>query len=116
MRPIKSIVPHHCGNHSMYLYDHCKVVQLWRHFIAKNKTEFKGETVISDKEILCIHEKDKMTEYAGVAHVNIKAMSMGEVGQRKVANEIFKRIDHSNIDKVAMTMLSNGCEIFSQCM
>ena len=114
MKRIKAIIPHHCGNHEDCSYDDCNMVRLERHFIAKYRVEFEGTAneKVSDEDIIRMHKQDILREYAKLARFHGEVMSMGKKGQEKVANEIFKRLDETNINRVAMSLSSNGCENF----
>ena len=66
----------------------------------------------SQTKILKSHRSDILKAYAAKAWFNGKHMSMGKRGQMKCYNKIAKQLDSSNIDCVAETMSSNGCENF----
>ena len=50
--------------------------------------------------------------YVKVSHFNGKIMSMDKKGQATCYQEITKRLDESNIDRVALAMSSNDCGNF----
>jgi len=109
IKRLSYIVPHHCGDHTTCLYSECKFVQLERHFVAKYNVEFP-EKKATQEEIKEDHRSDILQEYAKISRFNGKVMSMGKRGQDTVYKEITKRLDATNIDRVALAMSGNDCE------
>ena len=66
----------------------------------------------SAAEILKGHRHKILLAYAKVSRFNGKMMSMDKRDQDTVYKEITKRLDASNIDRVALAMSSNDCENF----
>ena len=113
IKRIACIIPHHCSDHSNCCYDDCKMIQLQRHFIAKDRVEFPtedGEDEVPMKDILRLHKQGIRKEYAKAFRFSGKAMSMGKIGQQTVYREITKRLNEGNIDRVSLAMSSNDCE------
>lgn len=111
MNRLSCVVPHHCGDHSSCCYDDCKMKKLERHAIARYKVEFPQCTE-TDEWMLDNQRQIIFESFAKQSRFNGKVMSMSERGQATVFKEISKRLDSSNIDRVAMTMSSNDCENF----
>ena len=111
IKRISCIIPHHCGDHENCSYDDCRMIRLHRHFVAKFRVE-NPDSKATNSEILQDHRKEILEEYVKVAWFNGKVMSMGKRGQATCYEQITKRLDASNIDRVAMAMSSNDCENF----
>ena len=109
---ISCIIPHHCGDHENCCYDDCRMVRLGRHCLAKFRVECP-ESKATNEEILLNHKKDILQAYVKVSRFNGKIiMSMGKKGQATCYQEITKRLDESNIGRVALAMSSNDCKNF----
>jgi RNA-binding protein YhbY len=84
------------------------------HHVAKFHAERPAgsATVKSREEIIHDNRKEINKDYASKARFKGKQMSMGKAAREKVYQEINKRLDATNIDKVAIAMSSNKCENF----
>ncbi|KAL7545104.1 hypothetical protein ACHAWF_008471 [Thalassiosira exigua] len=108
---IKNIIPHHCGDHTNCSTNDCTMLKLERHVVCKFRAE-NSDSKLTRSEILDKHRGDITKAYVETSRFNGKVMSMGKSGQETCYKEISKRLDESNIDRVAATMTSNGCENF----
>ena len=77
--------------------------------MAKFRVE-NYDSKATNSEILQDHRKEILEEYAKVSQFNGNVMSMGKRGQATCYEQITKRLDASNIDRVTMAMSSNDCE------
>jgi len=77
--------------------------------VAKFRVE-NPDSKSTNSEILQDHFKEILEEYVKVSRFNGKVMLMGKKGQATCYEQITKRLDASNIDRVAMTMSSKDCE------
>ena len=81
-------------------------------FPSAGKEGLDPKTKEGRAEIVKLYDTTIKSEYAQVARFKGATMSMSEKGQAKVYNEIHKRLDASNIDRVSEAMSSNDCEGF----
>ena len=92
---IKAIVPHHCGDHSG-----CKEERFCTYVQIKNEHEDWTHEQIQAEFIV------RTNRHEG------KAMQLSEYGIEVLQNEIFKRFNPQNIDRIAEMGCSNACEGF----
>ena len=81
--------------------------------IAQYQTDHpsqEGAEELSDKDIFILLRNNINEAYAAKSRFKGKVMSMGTVGQKQVYKEITKRLNESNIDRVALALSSNDCE------
>jgi hypothetical protein len=90
-----SIVPHHCGDHSL-----CKHEQFCTYVAVKNA--HPEWTVQQVKE----EAAQRTHRFKG------KNMALSAVGQQKLIDIIFSRFNENNIDRIAECGCSNSCEGF----
>ena len=110
LKHIMNIVPHHCGDHHNCLGD-CNMIKLQRYAVARHCAE-TGDKVTNAAEILPQYSKEVLVKYANESRFQGKSMSMSPAGVAAVNHEISKRLNDSNIDRVALTYSSNNCENF----
>ena len=108
---IANVIPHHCGDHSNCRADDCVMLQIQRKVISKHRPEEKAcDTKLSDKEWLYHYKSEINTRHDKQSRLKGKIMNMGKDGQDLVLKEVTKRLNESNVDRVAIAMSSNGCE------
>ncbi|EJK74880.1 hypothetical protein THAOC_03416 [Thalassiosira oceanica] len=102
IKGVGSVIPHHCGDHSKCNLD-CKYRQIENEYIEKFSKDPPGRPRPEQRgrQILAMYEIQIKSDYSKVARFKGKVMSMGEKGQGKIYNEITKRLNEKNIDRVA---------------
>jgi len=110
---IAALVHHHCGDHEHCSAQDCKYRQTENHYYAKHRVENEKDEKdkkLTREEILDLHEDEINKDFAANSRFKGMSMSMGKAGWSKIMNEITKRLDAKNIDRVALAMSSNRCE------
>ncbi|KAL7536484.1 hypothetical protein ACHAXR_007193 [Thalassiosira sp. AJA248-18] len=110
---IDALVHHHCGDHKYCASTDCLFRDTENRHVAKHRVETDDNKSRDEIIELCVDEINEA--YSAKSRFKGMSMSMGEGGRAKIRNEITKRLDSKNIDRVALAMSSNGCEnYFSQ--
>ena len=108
MSQIDAVIHHHYGDHAHCLSSDCLYRRLETHHYCKHKVEVDDQK--SRIEIVALHQYEIDEDYSDKARFSGMSMSMGMKGRAKLMNEITKRLDMKNIDRVALAMSSNRCE------
>lgn len=102
---VDSIIPHHCGDHSLCSAEDCLFLQLRRHVQAQKRAL---GTSVSEASI----DKEAVQLHAEQGRFRGRYLSLSEQGRRKIAHEIQTRLNRSTIEKVVEQRCSNRCEGF----
>ena len=86
------------------------MLQIERTVIAKHCSEENaGDEKLSTKEVIQHQKTEINIRHANQSCFKGKIMNMGKDGQTLVLKEVTKRLNESNIDRMAISMSSNGC-------
>ena len=112
LRRIDAVIHHHCGDHERCEPADCLYRRIENHHVCKYRAEKqdKQKEPKSRSQILAFNEQKIDEDYAANSRFSGISMSMGKKGRAKLKQEITKRLDEKNIDRVARCMSSNRCE------
>ena len=95
---LHAIIPHHCGDHSGCFEKMCGYADL---------KKAHGDWSVQQLE----------EAYAKIGRFKGKYMGLSKEGISKLEKLIFKRVDGTNLDRVALILSSNRCEnFFNRCV
>ena len=97
----ESIVPHHCGDHTLCSVSDCLYLQLEQ----KVRQELDAASPETIREVVA-------ERYAKQSRFKGKLLSLNKAGQKKVSEVITKRLNEGNIERIAELMTSNKCKNF----
>jgi hypothetical protein len=100
---IDAIIPHHCGDHSLYTRSNCLYKKLeldvGAFFAAMDQTAMTKE-----------FKQEVNRQYAEKARFKGVCMSISLEGRKKIAKVITSRVNEHNIDLIAELKSNNNCE------
>jgi hypothetical protein len=105
VQSIESIVPHHCGDHSLCVVSQCLFLKLRKEI--KANSIFPGELFLDEELDSCIGAR-----YAKESQFKGKVMDMSSKGRKFVKRVFMSRIKETNIDELAKLETSNRCKNF----